>query len=50
VGGESIAKDTPVLGKELPILGAQRSQKIRRTFDVGEKQSKRFISLCHRRS
>ena len=48
--GESIAKQTPVLGKEHPVLGAQRSQEIRRTFDVGEEQSKRFDPLRHRRS
>jgi hypothetical protein len=50
VSGERIAKHTPVLGKELPVLGAQGSQEIRRTLDVGEEQSKRFDSLCHRSS
>ena len=50
VSGECIAKQAPVLGKERPVLGAQRSQEIRRTFDVGEKEGKRFASLCHRRS
>ena len=48
VSGECIAEHTPVLGKERPVLGAQRSQEIRRTLDVGEEQSKRFDPLCHR--
>ena len=50
VSGECVAKQTPVLGKERPVIGAERSQEIRRTFDVGEKEGKRFVSLCHRRS
>src|SRR4029450_10175446 len=50
VSGECIAKHTPVLGEELPVVGPQRSQEIRRTFDVGEKECQRFASLWHRRS
>jgi hypothetical protein len=45
VSDECIAKHIPVLGKELSVIGAQRSQEVRRTFDVGEEQSERLDPL-----
>jgi hypothetical protein len=45
VSDECIAKHIPMLGKELSVIGAQRSQEVRRAFDVGEEQSERLDPL-----